>query len=88
MSLVRRADGRIALAKISQLNPDFITLDVEMPEMDGLETLVEVRKLYPSMPVIMFSTLTERGGAATLDALGAGSVGLRYQAEQYSVARR
>jgi two-component system, chemotaxis family, protein-glutamate methylesterase/glutaminase len=66
-------DGRIALAKISQVHPDLITLDVEMPVMDGLETLVEVRKLYPSMPVIMFSTLTERGGAATLDALSLGA---------------
>src|SRR5713101_1878361 len=66
-------DGRIALAKISQLHPDLITLDVEMPVMDGLETLVEVRKLYPRMPVIMFSTLTERGGAATLDALSLGA---------------
>jgi two-component system chemotaxis response regulator CheB len=66
-------DGRIALAKISQLHPDIITLDVEMPVMNGLETLVEVRKLYPKMPVIMFSTLTERGAAATLDALSLGA---------------
>ncbi len=66
-------DGRIALAKISQLHPDLVTLDVEMPVMDGLETLVEVRKLYPRIPVIMFSTLTERGGAATLDALSLGA---------------
>lgn len=66
-------DGRIALAKISQLHPDLITLDVEMPVMDGLETLAEVRKLYPKLPVIMFSTLTERGAAATLDALSLGA---------------
>src|SRR5216683_312139 len=66
-------DGRIALAKISQLHPDLITLDVEMPVMDGLETLAEVRKLYPKIPVIMFSTLTERGAAATLDALSLGA---------------
>jgi len=49
-------DGRIALAKISLLKPDLITLDVEMPVMDGLETLVEIRKLYPKLPVIMFRT--------------------------------
>ncbi|MFZ0797048.1 MAG: chemotaxis response regulator protein-glutamate methylesterase [Terriglobales bacterium] len=66
-------DGRIALAKISQLHPDLITLDVEMPVMNGLETLAELRKLYPKLPVIMFSTLTERGAAATLDALSLGA---------------
>jgi len=44
-----------------------------MPVMDGLETLVEIRKLYPKLPVIMFSTLTERGAAATLDALALGA---------------
>jgi two-component system, chemotaxis family, protein-glutamate methylesterase/glutaminase len=67
------ANGRIALAKIPQINPDILTLDIEMPEMDGLQTLVEVRKLYPSLPVIMFSTLTERGGAKTLEALSLGA---------------
>jgi two-component system, chemotaxis family, protein-glutamate methylesterase/glutaminase len=67
------SDGRIALAKISLLNPDLITLDIEMPVMDGLETLVEIRKLYPKLPVIMFSTFTERGAAATLDALALGA---------------
>jgi len=67
------ANGKIALAKIPQLNPDILTLDIEMPEMDGLETLVEVRKIYPSLPIIMFSTLTERGGAKTLEALSLGA---------------
>src|SRR6202142_1480349 len=67
------SDGRIALAKISLLKPDLITLDVEMPVMDGLETLTALRKLYPKLPVIMFSTLTERGAAATLDALSLGA---------------
>jgi two-component system chemotaxis response regulator CheB len=67
------ANGRIALAKIPQINPDILTLDIEMPEMDGLQTLAEVRKLYPSLPVIMFSTLTERGGAKTLEALSLGA---------------
>ena len=63
------ANGRIALAKIPQVNPDLITLDIEMPEMNGLEALAEIRTTYPLLPVIMFSTLTERGAAATLDAL-------------------
>lgn len=67
------ANGRIALQKIPQLNPDVLTLDVEMPEMGGLETLRELRKLYPRLPVIMFSTLTQKGGEATLDALALGA---------------
>jgi two-component system chemotaxis response regulator CheB len=67
------ANGRIAMAKIPQLNPDIITLDVEMPEMDGLQTLREIRKISPRLPVIMFSTLTERGASATIDALSAGA---------------
>ena len=67
------SDGRIALAKIPTLKPDLITLDIEMPVMNGLETLAAVRKLYPKLPVIMFSTLTEHGAAATLDALSLGA---------------
>jgi two-component system chemotaxis response regulator CheB len=67
------SDGRIALAKIPMLKPDLITLDIEMPVMNGLATLVQLRKLYPKLPVIMFSTLTEHGAAATLDALSLGA---------------
>ncbi len=67
------ANGRIALQKIPQVNPDIVTLDVEMPELNGLETVSEIRKTWPKLPVIMFSTLTERGGAATLDALSRGA---------------
>jgi two-component system chemotaxis response regulator CheB len=67
------SDGRIALAKIPLLKPDLITLDVEMPVMNGLETLAAIRKLYLKLPVIMFSTLTERGASATLDALALGA---------------
>jgi len=67
------SDGRLALDKIPLLKPDLITLDVEMPVMDGLETLALVRKLYPKLKVIMFSALTERGAAATLDALALGA---------------
>lgn len=65
--------GRIALQKIPQLNPDIVTLDVEMPEMDGITTLREIRKIYPKLPVIMFSTLTERGATTTVEALAAGA---------------
>jgi two-component system, chemotaxis family, protein-glutamate methylesterase/glutaminase len=66
-------DGQIALAKIPQLNPDLVTLDVEMPVMDGLQTVAAIRKTWARLPVIMFSTLTERGGAATLEALSNGA---------------
>ncbi len=67
------ANGKIALQKIPQVNPDIITMDVEMPEMDGLQTVRELRKIYPKLPVIMFSTLTMRGAESTLDALAAGA---------------
>ncbi len=67
------ANGRIALAKIAQLAPDVVTLDIEMPELDGLATLAELRPRWPRLPVIMFSTLTERGAEATLEALSLGA---------------
>lgn len=67
------ANGRIALMKLPQLNPDVIVLDVEMPELNGLETLAEIRKVNRRLPIIMFSSLTERGAAATLDALSLGA---------------
>ncbi len=67
------ANGRIALAKIDQLKPDLVTLDVEMPVMDGLETLLHLRPAHPTLPVIMFSTLTERGASSTLTALERGA---------------
>jgi two-component system chemotaxis response regulator CheB len=66
-------NGRIGLQKIPQLNPDLVTLDVEMPELDGLATLREIRRTHPRLPVIMFSLLTQRGAVATLDALAAGA---------------
>lgn len=66
-------NGSQALARIPEVKPDLVTLDIEMPGMDGLETLVEIRKRYPKLPVIMFSTLTERGASATLDALARGA---------------
>ena len=55
------------------LSPDLVTLDIEMPEMDGLTTLRAIRKTYPRLPVVMFSALTERGAADTLEALHIGA---------------
>jgi two-component system, chemotaxis family, protein-glutamate methylesterase/glutaminase len=67
------ASGSAALQEIERLAPDILTLDIEMPEMDGLETLRQLRRLRPGLPVIMFSTLTERAAAATLEALALGA---------------
>jgi two-component system chemotaxis response regulator CheB len=66
-------NGRIGLLKIAQAAPDLVVLDVEMPEMDGLETLAEIRRKWPTLPVIMYSSVTHRGAVATLDALEAGA---------------
>src|SRR3972149_3367731 len=62
-------NGRLALQRVEQLRPDVVVLDVEMPELDGLATLAELRKRDARLPVIMFSALTEPAAAATGDAL-------------------
>jgi two-component system chemotaxis response regulator CheB len=67
------SNGRFALAKFPALRPDIVLLDIEMPEMDGLETVRELRKIDARVPIIMFSTLTEHGAAATLEALSLGA---------------
>ena len=66
-------DGRLALLAIPELKPDLVTLDVEMPGMDGIQTLIEIRKLNLRLPVIMFSTLTGPGAGKTVEALGRGA---------------
>lgn len=66
-------DAHIAREKIKKLNPDVLTLDVEMPKMDGLTFLANLMRLRP-MPVVMVSSLTERGADVTLDALAMGAV--------------
>jgi two-component system chemotaxis response regulator CheB len=67
------ANGRLALSKVEQLRPDIVTMDIEMPELDGVETVRQLRRSGNRVPVIMFSTLTDRGATATLDALAAGA---------------
>lgn len=69
----KAANGKIALNKIDSIDPDIVTLDMEMPEMDGLETLTELRKRFPRLPIIMFSTLTQQGAVATMEALHRGA---------------
>src|SRR4029077_2637286 len=69
----RGGNGTSPPANLPQISPDVVILDVEMPEMDGLETLKAIRASYPRLPVIMFSRFTERGAAATLDALALGA---------------
>ncbi|MEO3991869.1 protein-glutamate methylesterase/protein-glutamine glutaminase [Pseudocitrobacter cyperus] len=66
-------DAFIARELIKQLNPDVLTLDIDMPRMDGLEFLSRLMRLRP-MPVIMISSLTTRGSKATMAALELGAV--------------
>ena len=54
------ANGQIALTKVEQLAPDLVTMDIEMPVMDGIEAVRQLRRSGCRVPIIMFSTLTER----------------------------
>ena len=67
------ADGRVAVAQIERLRPDVVTLDLDMPVMDGLETVEAIRERWPHLAVIMVSTYTVRGAQVTLDALALGA---------------
>jgi two-component system chemotaxis response regulator CheB len=67
------SDPLVAREMIRNLNPDVITLDIEMPRMDGIDFLARLMRLRP-MPVVMVSTLTERGADVTLKALELGAV--------------
>jgi two-component system, chemotaxis family, protein-glutamate methylesterase/glutaminase len=67
------ANGLLAQARIDQLKPDVVTMDIEMPQMDGITAVKELRKRHRHLPVIMFSTLSDAGASATLEALAAGA---------------
>lgn len=66
-------NGKDALSKLLTLNPDVITLDVEMPEMNGLEALEKIMSIKPT-PIIMLSSLTKKGAEITIQALAKGAV--------------
>lgn len=66
-------NGREAIEKIIEHNPDIVTLDIEMPIMNGLEALKEIMENHP-LPVLMLSTLTSDGADATIDALSNGAI--------------
>jgi two-component system chemotaxis response regulator CheB len=66
-------NGRVAVERVKELHPDAVTMDIEMPVMNGIDAVRALRRTHPRLPVVMFSTLTERGASATLDALAAGA---------------
>lgn len=67
------SSGELALQQLDQLNPDVVTLDVEMPGIGGLETLTRLRRRRPGLRIIMVSSLTQSGAAVTIDALSRGA---------------
>jgi two-component system, chemotaxis family, protein-glutamate methylesterase/glutaminase len=79
-------DGLIALRKIEELRPNVVTLDLEMPRMDGLETLKEITRKY-RVPVIVVSAHTEEGASHTLKALSLGAFDFVTKPQQASTGR-
>jgi two-component system chemotaxis response regulator CheB len=66
-------NGKAALLKVRTLKPDLLTLDIEMPEVNGLEVLAELQKTAPRVGAVMLSTLTSEGGVMTMKALELGA---------------
>jgi len=69
------SNGKLAIQKVEELQPDVVVLDVEMPVMDGIETLKVISKQFPKIHVIMFSAHTTRAAGMTIEALTAGAKG-------------
>jgi two-component system, chemotaxis family, protein-glutamate methylesterase/glutaminase len=67
------SNGLVAMNQLARLQPDIIILDLEMPEMDGFQTLAAIRRLHPKLPVIVYSHLSAHGASATLEALTLGA---------------
>ncbi len=66
-------NGRVALEKMAEIKPDILILDMEMPEMSGLETLKEMKRLNLRCPTLVFSSLSKKGAEITLEALSLGA---------------
>lgn len=79
-------NGKIALAKIEALKPDILTLDIEMPVMNGLEVLAELKKNHPGVGAIMLSTLTADGSEMTMQALELGAFDFILKPQSSSLA--
>jgi two-component system chemotaxis response regulator CheB len=77
------ADGRIALSKMELLKPDIVTLDILMPEMDGLTVLAEMKKRGLTIPTLVFSTITNHGAKETIEALALGATDYITKPTQY-----
>lgn len=67
------SNGNVALSLVDKLKPDLVTLDILMPEMDGIQTLIALRKQWPTVRTVMVSSLTSEGSDAALDALALGA---------------
>ncbi len=82
------ASGAAAIKLIPRINPDVVTLDLEMPEMGGMQTLAWIRAHYPRLPVVMISSHTQRGAARTFEALAQGALGYleKPQAESWEAS--
>lgn len=66
-------DGQDAIEKVHDLNPDVVTMDINMPVMDGLTSMQHILSDYPEMPVLMVSSITEEGALTTFEALELGA---------------
>lgn len=81
------ANGKIALEKLAQIDVDLVLLDVEMPELDGIETLREIRKRWPSIGVVLLSGADRRAADVTMTALSLGALDFVAKADTGDVRR-